>query len=402
MQNGKRTLTEHGRLGGLAAAGADVAPAHRVTPITFDGRSSAAVREVVEDDPSVTGRLAWFGARLTIRPALAIGSHLANVPWPWGLIDFAARALAPAPGSVRATVRLPRCTARLVRAAGVLPADGTRGVVLYMHGGAFLTCGANTHDRLVTTLSEYADTPVLVMNYRMMPKHSIGAAIDDCYDGYQWLRGQGYAPDQIVLAGDSVGGYLSLALAERLLDEGDELAAIVCMSPLMQIAKVPRQKHPNIRSDAMFPVNAFDAFADLIAKAGQRQIVDGRPEEIYEPLDHIEAGLPRTLIHVSGSEVLLHDARLAARRLAAVGVPVQLRVWPGQMHVFQIAAPMVPEADRSLRQIGNYIREATDPYHRVAVRTARARAPGARRCVIADYASNPLPPSTIHRRTGDC
>jgi acetyl esterase/lipase len=174
------------------------------------------------------------------------------------------------------------------------------------------------------------------------------------------------------------------------------------MSPLMQIAKRNRQVHPNIRSDAMFCGKAFDAFVDLIAKAGQRQIVDGRPEEIYEPLDHIEAGLPRTLIHVSGSEVLLHDARLAAWRLAAVGVPVQLRVWPGQMHVFQIAAPMVPEANRSLRQIGNYIREATDPYHRVAVCTARARASGSRRGVIADSASNPLPPSTIHRRTGDC
>jgi acetyl esterase/lipase len=60
------------------------------------------------------------------------------------------------------------------------------------------------------------------------------------------------------------------------------------------------------------------------------------------------------------SEVLLHDARLAARRLAAVGVPVQLRVWPGEMHMLQITAPMVPEATRSLRQIGNYIREATD------------------------------------------
>jgi len=354
------------------------------------------VREVVEDDPSVAGRLACLGARLTIRPALAIGSHLANVPWPWGLVDFAASALTPAPGSVRATIRLPHCTARLVRAAGVLPADGSRRVVLYMHGGGFLTCGANTHDRLVTKLSEYADTPVLVMNYRMMPRHSIGEAIDDCYDGYRWLRGQGYGPDQIVLAGDSAGGYLSLALAERLLGEGEEPAAIVCMSPLMQIAKVPKQAHPNIRSDAMFPVKAFDAFVYLIAKAAQLHIVDGRPEEIYEPLDHIEAGLPRTLIHVSGSEVLLHDARLAA-----AGVPVQLRVWPGQMHVFQIAAPMVPEANRSLRQIGNYIREATDPYDRATVCTVGARAPSSRRGVVADSGSNRLPPSTIHHRTGE-
>jgi acetyl esterase/lipase len=368
----------------------------------FDERGSGMVREVVEDGPSVAGRLACLGARLTIRPALAIGSHLANVPWPWGLVDFAARIVTPAPGSVRATIRLSHCTARLVRAAGVLPADGSRRVVLYMHGGAFLTCGANTHDRLVTMLSEYADTPVLVMNYRMMPKHSIGVAIDDCYDGYRWLRGAGYRPDQIVVAGDSVGGYLSLVLAQRLLHEGEQLAAIVCMSPLMQIAKVPKQAHPNIRGDAMFPVKAFDAFVDLIAKAAQRHILDGRPEEIYEPLDHIKAGLPRTLIHVSGSEVLLHDARLAARRLAAAGVPVQLRVWPGQMHVFQIAASMVPEADRSLRQIGNYIREATDPYHRVGVVLPAPVHREFRRGAIADSASNRLPSSTLHRRTGAC
>jgi acetyl esterase/lipase len=270
-----------------------------------------------------------------------------------------------------------------------------------MHGGAFLTCGAHTHDRLVTELSKYADTPVLVMDYRMLPKHSIGEAIDDCYDGYRWLRERGYEPDQIILAGDSVGGYLSLALAERLVNEGEQVAAIVCMSPLMQIAKVPKQAHPNIRSDAMFPGRAFDAFVDLIAEAARRHIMDGRPEEIYEPLDHIEPGLPPTLIHVSGSEVLLHDARLAAQRLAAAGVPVQLRVWPGQMHVFQIATPMVPEANQSLRQIGNYIREATDPYHRTPVCTARDRASGSRRDVIGYSASNRLPPPTIHCRTGD-
>ena len=202
------------------------------------------VREVVEDDPSVAGRLAWLGARLTIRPALTIGSYLPHAPWPWGLVDFAARAMTPARGSVRATIRLPHCAARLVRAAGVLPADGTRGVVLYMHGGAFLTCGAHTHDRLVTELSKYADTPVLVMNYRMLPKHSIGEAIDDCYDGYRWLRDRGYEPDQIILAGDSVGGYLSLALAERLVTEGEQVAAIVCMSPLLQIAKVRQAGAP--------------------------------------------------------------------------------------------------------------------------------------------------------------
>lgn len=318
--------------------------------------------EVVEDAPSVEGRLAWLATRLTVRPVLSVGSYLPRMPWPFGLVDFAAKAVLPAPGTVRATIRLPRCKAQMVRAAGVLPADGTRRVVLYMHGGAFLTCGANTHGRLVTKLSKYADSPVLVMEYRMVPKHSIADAVDDCYDGYRWLRRQGYEPDQIVLAGDSAGGYLSLALAQRLLEEGGEEeipAAIVAMSPLLEIAKEAKKAHPNIHTGAMFPPKAFDAFVELVEAAARRDHDPGRRGEVLEPLQHVKPGLPRTLIHVSGSEVLLHDARLGAKVLAAAGVPVELRVWPGQIHVFQIAAPFVPEATRSLRQIGEYIREAT-------------------------------------------
>ncbi|OMC24408.1 hypothetical protein A5739_13135 [Mycobacterium colombiense] len=63
------------------------------------------------------------------------------------------------------------------------------------------------------------------------------------------------------------------------------------------------------------------------------------------------------LVHVC--EVLLHDAQPAAQRLATAGVAVDMRVWPGHTHVFQLAAPMIPEATRSLRQIGRCIREAT-------------------------------------------
>jgi acetyl esterase/lipase len=275
------------------------------------------------------------------------------------LVDFVARVVRPAPGTVRATIALPNCNAQLVRAGGVLPADGTHRVILYMHGGAFLTCGANTHGRLVTALSKFADSPVLVVNYRMIPKHSVGMAVDDCYDAYKWLRLKGYDPEQIVLAGDSAGGYLALALAERLQLEGEEPAAMVTMSPLFEIDNETRANHPNIRTDAMFPPNAFHALVELIEQASARHLVDGEPEQVYEPLDHLEPGLPRTLIHVSGSEVLMSDARKAAHMLAAAGVPVEVRVWPGQMHVFQLAAPTVPEATRSLKQIGDYIREAT-------------------------------------------
>jgi acetyl esterase/lipase len=321
--------------------------------------SDGAPVEVVESGPSVQGRVATMASRVTIRPILAAGSYAPTLPWPWGLIDLAARALLPASATVRQTVKLPNASAQLVRAPGVLPADGTRRIVLYFHGGAFLTCGANSHGRVVEAISKFADSPVLVVNYRLLPKHSIGMAVQDCHDAYRWLRRRGFEPDQIVLAGDSAGGYLALTLAQRLQAEGEEPAALVAISPLLQLAKEYKQTHPNIKTDAMFSAKAFDALVELVASAAEKNVVDGKAEEIYEPLEHIKPGLPRTLIHVSGSEVLLHDARLAASRLAAVGVPAEVRVWPGQVHDFQLAAPLVPEAVRSLRQIGEYIREAT-------------------------------------------
>src|SRR5690349_14969175 len=314
-----------------------------------------AVAEVIHDGPSMAGRFAWLSARLMIRPTLSVGSYLPSAPWPWGVVEFAARAIAPIPGTVRAGIGLAHCTAQLVRAAGVLPADGTRRVVLYLHGGAFLTCGPYSHGRLVSMLSRFADSPVLVPDYRKIPKHSIRDAIDDCYDGYRWLREKGYQSEQIVLAGDSAGGYLTFALAQRLLDYGERPAALVAMSPLLQLAAAPRMTHPNTGSDAMFSPRAFDAFHGLLTRAAA---LDDHVA-LYEPLDHIQSGLPPTLIHVSGSEVLLHDAQLAAHQLASACVPVEVQVWPGQIHVFQLAAPMIPEATRSLGQIGRYIRQAT-------------------------------------------
>ncbi|WP_242670015.1 alpha/beta hydrolase [Mycobacterium decipiens] len=335
--------------------------------------------EITESGPSVAGRLAALASRMTLKPVMTVGSCLSPLPLPLGFVDFVCRVVRPGPGTVREAVELPEVGAQLVRAPGVRRADGRGRVVLYLHGGAFVMCGANSHSRIVAALSEFADAPVLVVNYRLIPKHSLGMALDDCHDGYRWLRARGYEPDQIVVAGDSAGGYLALALAQRLRVDGERPAALVAMSPLLQLAKGPKLAHPNIGTDAMFSARAFDGLAAWIGAAAARNPVDGKPEELYEPLDHIDSDLPRMLIHVSGAEVLLHDAQLGAGKLAAAGVSAEVRVWPGQAHLFQLAAPVVPEATRSLRQIGQYIREATAGSAVRSSRTLTARQSSRRR-----------------------
>ncbi|SOJ57523.1 Carboxylesterase LipF [Mycobacterium simulans] len=315
--------------------------------------------EVVEGGPSIAGRLVALTSRITVKPVVTMIAHFPHLPLPWGLIDFASALQLPSRAATRIAMNLPNTTAEVVCASGVPPLSGAGRVMLYLHGGAFLACGANSHRRIATALSAFADAPALVVNYRLIPKHSIEMALDDCHDAYRWLRARGYEPDRIALVGDSAGGYLALALAQRLRENDEQPAALVAISPLLQLASGPKQSHPNIKTDAMFPAKAFDALVTLVNKAATKHAVDGASEEIYEPLDHIESGLPPTLVHVSGSEVLLYDAQLAVGKLAAAGVPAELRVWPGQVHAFQLAAPLVPEATSSLRQIGQYIRDAT-------------------------------------------
>src|ERR1700759_3861099 len=198
--------------------------------------TEAAPVEVGESGPSLPALAATLACRLTVPPILAVGSYMPHMPWPFGLLDLASRVLLPAPGTIRATVELPHATAQLVRAPGVLPANGKRRVVLYLHGGAFLTCGVNSHSRVVNALSKYADSPVLVVNYRLIPKHSVGMALDDCHDAYRCLRLRGYQPDQIVVAGDSAGGYLALALAQRLQQVHEEAASADPISPPLAAA----------------------------------------------------------------------------------------------------------------------------------------------------------------------
>src|ERR1700757_3538845 len=90
---------------GLRALGA-----RRARPYPF---RTGAVVNVIQDGPSMAGRIAWLSARLMIRPTLSVGSYLPSAPWPWGVVEFAARAITPIPGTGRAGIGVAHCTAQL-------------------------------------------------------------------------------------------------------------------------------------------------------------------------------------------------------------------------------------------------------------------------------------------------
>ena len=90
--------------------------------------------------------------------------------------------------------------------------------VMFYHGGGFVIGDLDSHHALCTEIAAGLDLPVIAVHYRLAPEHPFPAAVVDAWLGYWWLIQQGFAPEHIVVAGDSAGGGLALALVVALRD----------------------------------------------------------------------------------------------------------------------------------------------------------------------------------------
>ena len=98
---------------------------------------------------------------------------------------------------------------------------------MYFHGGGYCSGSAVSHRRLVTEAGRAAAVRTLAVDYRLSPEHPFPAAFDDALAAWRFLRAQGIAARNIAVGGDSAGGGLSIALANRLRAAGEEQPACV-------------------------------------------------------------------------------------------------------------------------------------------------------------------------------
>ncbi|MHB8419919.1 MAG: alpha/beta hydrolase [Myxococcales bacterium] len=235
-----------------------------------------------------------------------------------------------------------------VSALSIEPGGATDRTLLYLHGGGFVFCSPGTHQRLACAIAAAAGARALLPAYRLAPEHPFPAGLDDCVAAYRWLLAQGTPPHQIVVAGDSAGGNLTLATLLTLRDAGDPLpAAAIALSPA---------------TDFTFPVEPEalrrEAFLDprfLLEVPGWYLGAADANSPRASPAKGDLRGLPPLLLHVGSEELLLDDNRRFAELARAAGVDVTMKVWDGLWHVFQIF-DFVPEAKRAIAEIGAFVR----------------------------------------------
>ena len=226
----------------------------------------------------------------------------------------------------------------------------TKRIVLYLHGGGYNAGSITSHLPLTSNIALAAKARVLAIDYRLAPEHLFPAAVEDALAAYRWLLNESVLPRQIVVAGDSAGGGLTLSLILLLREKGLPLpAAAVCLSPWTDLTCSGKSWTTNAKID--FMLNKGSTF-----NAAKLYLGDADPRSpLASPLYADPAGLPPLLIQVGSEEVLLSNSTLFAEKARLAGVDVTLENWKGMQHVWQFTASMLPEARQAVARIGEFI-----------------------------------------------
>ncbi len=238
----------------------------------------------------------------------------------------------------------------------IIPEAKNDRVLLYFHGGAMIVMSPKSHRLLTIEIAKLTKMRVLSVDYRLAPEHPHPAPLEDCVKAYHWLLSKGYKPENIIIAGDSAGGSLTLTTLLKLRDEGSSLPlGAVAMSPQTDHTTLSRSIYENAKSDPLLSNSGHFWFTQAFLAGADPK------DPLASPLFGDLRGLPPLLVQVSTSEMLYdHSTRLVEKAKAA-GVNATLQEWDGMVHVFQgYGLNFLPEARDALNKIGKFIQTLFD------------------------------------------
>ena len=221
-------------------------------------------------------------------------------------------------------------------------------VILQLHGGGYIGAFKNIYRTMAGLYGEVScGADVLSIDYRVGPEFKHPAALEDALCAYDWLLDNSYTEDKIVLAGDSAGGGLAMALCHLLKDKGRKLpSAIVAMSPWTDLLSTGASYKDNYGVDPVFGNDS----SNLIYDNPYVEDTD-KGDKYISPLYGDFEGFPPMLIQVGSNEMLLDDSRLVAEKAKEAGVQVKLSVYEGMFHVFQMGAKLMPESMKAWNEV---------------------------------------------------
>jgi acetyl esterase len=207
-------------------------------------------------------------------------------------------------------------------------------IVVWFHGGGWVTGSLETHDQLSRLLCDDAIAIVVSVDYRLAPETKFPGAVDDCVAAWRWITAHaaelGGDAARVAIAGDSAGG--NLAAVTSLIARDEHLAA-----PVFQLLVYPATDY-EFDSRSMIDnakgyfleVEGMRWFYDHYART-PADFDDWRFAPMHAP-DH--SGLPPALVVTAEYDPLRDQGEAYAQRLRAAGVPTEIVRADGLFHGF--------------------------------------------------------------------
>jgi monoterpene epsilon-lactone hydrolase len=224
-------------------------------------------------------------------------------------------------------------------------------LILYVHGGGYVSGSCNDHRGFVSKFARYTGVTSLIYEYRLAPEHPFPSALDDSVTIYRWLLSSGFKPENLVIAGESAGGGLCLALLLALKEQNIPMpSAAVAISPWTDLT---------CSSDSYISKNRYSPAPQDSWLVFSRYYAGNQPTTLplISPLYGDLKGLPPIFINSAENDELYDEGKKFAYKAKEAGVDVTFRVGTGMIHCYPLLAPMFPEATTALEEIAEFVRK---------------------------------------------
>ena len=222
-------------------------------------------------------------------------------------------------------------------------------VILYCHGGGYST-GSTLYARTITSkLAASTSMDVLSFDYRLAPENPYPAALEDAMKAWNYLMLLGYGARDIILAGDSAGGNLALALTLKLKEEGRLLPrGLVLLSPWTDMTSSGKSYQTRAAVDPVLDMEYLER-----AIADYTRGMEDLENPYISPIFGNFTGFPPTYIQVGDNEILLSDSESLHKKMVKENVSVKLDHFRGMWHVFQMSP--VKKAYEAMDKVAEFI-----------------------------------------------
>jgi acetyl esterase/lipase len=231
----------------------------------------------------------------------------------------------------------------------------TRVTVLYFHGGGY-SYYPRAYADFITLITLAAKSRTFALDYRLSPEYRFPAQLEDALLAYRWLLGNATKPENLVVAGDSAGGNLTLALLLAVRDARLPLpAAAIALSPATDFEAAATGMPSDTGVDWIDWIDwqMLKQWADWFCDPAQRR------NPLVSPVRADLRGLPPIYIQAGRAEILFDSIQSFADRAREQGTEVVLETWEHMNHDFQIFGPDVPQSAEALRRLGEVVEVRT-------------------------------------------